>query len=108
VLTRHPLPRLVQMSYLDKPWFGAVPPYLQKRMREIEEQRARVEQQQQANQVTCPPGIKPHFLTPSRRLPLVQSSPCQRASGSGRGMPTKSMPYQQPTPRVVLCRRTRM
>ncbi|GAB4821305.1 hypothetical protein N2152v2_008351 [Parachlorella kessleri] len=39
-----------QMSYLDKPWFGAVPPYLQKRMREIEEQRARAERLQQANE----------------------------------------------------------
>ena len=42
---------LMQMNYLDKPWFGAVPPYLQKRMREIEQQRARAERLQQANEV---------------------------------------------------------
>lgn len=40
-----------QMSYLDKPWFGECPPYLQRRMREIEAERERAAHEQQADEV---------------------------------------------------------
>lgn len=40
------------MSFLDKPWFGAVPPYLQQRMREIEAQRQRAEQADHEDEVS--------------------------------------------------------